>query len=94
MRRAWVIAVASLVACYPSTTRPDVAPFPEAPRIEVELFVERATQVLAVALDADSIPVRRTEPRDGWLESAWIHMTTLAPAAGRPLGPEGGPPCP
>jgi hypothetical protein len=80
-----VLAAAAL-ACYPATTRPDLQPLAEAPRIEVELFVPEATRALAVALDADSIPVRRTEPRDGWLESEWFDMTTLRPVTGRPLG--------
>jgi hypothetical protein len=88
VRATAAVALALVASCYPSTTRPDVVPFPEAPRIEVELFVPRATQVVALALDADSIPVRRTEPRDGWLETEWFDMTTLAPVEGRTLGPE------
>lgn len=84
MRRALVLLAAA--ACYPATTRPDLQPLPEAPRLEVELFVEEATRALAVELDADSIPVARTEPRDGWLETGWFDMTTLAPVRGRPIG--------
>lgn len=80
-----VVATAA-VGCYPATTRPDLRPLPEAPRLEIELFVPEATRALAVALDADSIPVRRTEPDDGWLETDWFDMSTLLPVRGRPLG--------
>lgn len=85
MRRA-ILLLALVAACYPATTRPDLQPLPEAPRIEIELFVAEATQALALELDADSIPVRRTEPRDGWLETGWFDMTTLEPTASRPIG--------
>lgn len=84
MRRTLVLLM--LAACYPSTTRPDLQPLPEAPRLEIELFMAEATRALAVALDADSIPVLRTEPGDGWLETGWFDMTTLQPVRGRPLG--------
>ncbi len=74
--------------CYPTTTRPDIEPVPGASRIEVELFVPAATRALAVALDADSIPVSRTEPEDGWLETPWFDATTMRPTTRRPIGPE------
>jgi hypothetical protein len=53
---------------------------------EVELAIPEATRAAAVALDADSIPVRRTEPKDGWLESDWFDATTLQPTRDRRLG--------
>ena len=84
MRR--LVLVAMLLGCYPATTRPDVTPVPDALRIEIELFVPQATRALAVALDADSLPVRRTEPDDGWRESAWIDAATLQPTTRRPVG--------
>lgn len=85
MRRAWLLGFLAM-ACYPATTRPDLQPLPEAPRVEIELPIAEATRLLAIELDADSIPVRRTEPDDGWLESEWFDMTSLQPVAGRPLG--------
>lgn len=87
MRRpaAWLLLLA---ACYPATTRPDLVPVPGALRVEVELFVPQATRALALALDEDSIPVRRTEPDDGWLESEWIDVATLQPTTRRPVGLE------
>jgi hypothetical protein len=78
---------ALLVACYPTTTRPDLTPSPEAPRFEVELDVVEATRMLALELDTDSIPVSRTEPLDGWLETEWFDATTLQPAPGWRVGP-------
>jgi hypothetical protein len=75
-----------LVACHPTTTRPDLLPVPDASRLEVELFVPEATRALALALDTDSIPVVRTEPEDGWLETDWFDATTLAPVRGRVVG--------
>lgn len=86
MKRITFVALLLGAACYPATTRPDVTPMPDAARVEVELFVPQATRALALALDADSIPVRRTEPDDGWLESEWMDAVSLQPVTGRPLG--------
>lgn len=85
-RRLWLVVL--LAGCYPATTRPDLVPVPDAVRIEVELFVPQATRALALALDTDSVPVRRTEPDDGWLESDWIDAATMRPTRRRPVGPE------
>lgn len=63
--RATVAALLLLAACYPTTTRPAMTPVPAASVTEWELFVPEATRALALALDADSIPVSRTEPADG-----------------------------
>lgn len=77
---------ATVVACYPSTTRPYLVPQPGSAVAELELFLPEATREVALALDADSIPVRRTEPKDGWLESEWFDAQTLLPTRRRPLG--------
>ncbi len=63
--RRWSLAFVLLAACYPTTTRPAMTPVPSADIAEWELFVPEATRALALALDADSIPVSRTEPDDG-----------------------------
>lgn len=86
-----IVKVAALMligvmACYPSTTRPALTPVPDAVTTEWDLFVPQAMRVLALALDADSIPVSRTEPDDGWLETPWFDATTLQPTKARPLG--------
>ncbi len=75
-----------LAACYPATTRPGFSPMPQAATREVELFIPEATQQLAIALDAEQVPVRRTEARDGWLETDWFDVKTLKPTSARRLG--------
>jgi len=84
--RTALLGLACLAGCYPTTTRPDLVPVPDASRLEVELFVPEATRALALALDVDSIPVVRTEPDDGWLTTDWFDAATLGPVSGRPLG--------
>ena len=86
-RRAWCLWLVAIVACFPTTTRPSFLPEPSAVTTELELGVPQATRALALALHADSIPVRRTEPDDGWLESDWFDARTLLPTAARRLGP-------
>lgn len=86
--RRWSLTFVLLAACYPTTTRPAMTPVPSASVAEWELFVPEATRALALALDADSIPVSRTEPNDGWLETPWFDARTLKPTTRRPLGDE------
>ena len=81
-------ALGFLVACFPTTTRPPFSAVPSAPAFDIELLVPQATRALALALDADSIPVRRTEAKDGWLETDWFDVHTLRATTRRPLGPE------
>jgi hypothetical protein len=83
-----LLLIAALGGCYPATTRPDVVPVPDAVRIEIELFMPQATRALALELDTDSVPVRRTEADDGWLETDWIDAATMQPTRRRPVGPE------
>ena len=45
---------------FPTTTRPPFQAMPSAATFEIQLLVPQATRALALALDADSIPVRRT----------------------------------
>lgn len=87
MRGGGIILCVALAACYPTTTRPHLVPVPEALTAEIELRVPAATRALAVALDTDSIPVSRTEPEDGWLETPWFDAATLQPTTARILGP-------
>lgn len=75
-------------ACFPTTTRPHLTLVPEALTTEIELFVPAATRALAVALDTDSLPVSRTEPDDGWLETSWFDAGTLQPTTARVVGVE------
>jgi hypothetical protein len=78
--------VVLFVACYPATTRPGFVPLPSAATKEMELLVPEATQQLAIAFDQDSLPVRRTEARDGWLETEWFDAKTFKPTTARRLG--------
>ena len=84
----WPLGLGVLLGCFPTTTRPAFSPLPSAAMTEVELGVPEATRALALALHADSIPVRRTEPKDGWLESDWFDVRTLKPTTQRRLGPD------
>jgi hypothetical protein len=58
--------------CQPSTSRPPFQALPEAAGTEIRLSVPMATRRLAEALKADSIPVRKVELRDGYIETAWF----------------------
>ena len=81
--------LAAAAACQPNTTRPAFSPVPEAAGTEVRLPMSQATQRLAEALKADSIPVRKVQIRDGYLETGWFVTATRRPAAGvRALGPK------
>ncbi len=86
MRQIALVVLLSLAACYPTTTRPSLTPVPDAVVTEWDLFPPQAMRALALALDTDSIPVSRTEPDDGWLETPWFDATTLMPTSARPIG--------
>jgi hypothetical protein len=45
-----------------------------------------ATRLLAEAFQADSMPMRRVEVRDGWLETSWFDATSGRPTVRRPIG--------
>ena len=80
--------LATAAACQPNTTRPSFPPVPEAAGTEVRLSVPQATQRLAEALKADSIPVRKVQIRDGYLETGWFATASRRPTAGhRAIGP-------
>jgi hypothetical protein len=62
------------LGCQPNTTRPSFTPLPEAAGTEVRLSVPEATRRLAEALRADSIPTRKVQLRDGYIETAWFRV--------------------
>ena len=84
--RVVALLVPGAIACQPGTTRPSFTPLPEAEIVEVRLQPMEATKKLAEALEADSIPAKRVEPRDGYIESHWFDSATGHPATERPLG--------
>lgn len=90
MRRTFVgsMVLASLFACDPGTTRPDLLPMPEARTLEVEGDRPATIEALHAALVADSFPVRRVVARDAWLETFWFDAATLRPAGANALGPK------
>jgi hypothetical protein len=71
------------VACQPNTTRPSFTPLPEAAGTEVRLSVPEATRHLAEALRADSIPPRKVQLRDGYIETAWFEAGSGRVVRGR-----------
>jgi hypothetical protein len=84
MRVALVLV--GLVACQPSTNRPSFTPLPEAEVVEVRLLPAEATKQLAAALQTDSIPARRVDLLDGFIESHWFDSSTGQPSTHRPIG--------
>lgn len=81
-------ALLLLAACDPASSRPALTPRPESLSTEMRAAIPKATEVLARALQADSIPVRTLRPRDGWLESGWYRRTTGTPAPAGAFGPD------
>jgi hypothetical protein len=75
-----------LLCCQPYTTRPSFGPLPTAAEAFVDESVARTTTLLSEGLAADSIPVRRVEPKDGYLETGWFNPYTGAATTARPLG--------
>lgn len=86
MRVALALVLPGLLACQPSTTRPSFTPLPEAEVVEVRLLPAEATRRLAEALAADSIPARRVDVRDAFIETQWFDSATGRPSAQRPIG--------
>jgi hypothetical protein len=83
----WVLC-AAVAACQPNTTRPSFTPLPEAAGTEVRLPVREAIRRLAETLRADSVPVRKVEIRDGYIETGWFYAASKRPVRyRRPIGP-------
>lgn len=74
-------------ACQPETSRPFYAPVTGAAMTQVDLPVPEATTLVAERLKADSIPVARVEPKDGFFETPWFDTATGQPTRARRLGP-------
>jgi len=80
-------AILLFVGCQTTSTRPGFGPLPGSATAEVELFQGRATQILAEALRADSIPVARVVEIDGVIESDWFAVPGYQVVQSRALGP-------
>lgn len=66
-----VVGLCLGTGCQTATTRPGFGPVPEAQSTELRLDVGQATELLAQAL-GDSVPLSHVEPRDGFIEGAWV----------------------
>ncbi len=75
-----------LFGCDPNTTRPRVVPFPEDAQTEVRAKTPAATERLLAALAADSVPIRFSSTRDGYVETPWLSAETLTATDARPIG--------
>lgn len=84
-RSAWAL-VAVAAACHPTTTRPPYPAVAQAATAEVRLPPREATQRLAEALQADSIPAGRLALRDAWFETPWFDSATGRRTKRRPVG--------
>jgi hypothetical protein len=81
-----LVTAVLLAACQANTTRPTFGPVKGAPAVVLRMEVPRATTMLADALKADTIPVSKIEPRDGFLETPWFDSATGHPTRKQPLG--------
>lgn len=69
-------ALLLLAACNPNTSRPAFLPYPEAPVAVLDAPRERIVPQVTAWLEAESVRVRRSEPRDGYVETAWYDPVT------------------
>ncbi|HEX9704644.1 MAG TPA: hypothetical protein VGA20_05310 [Gemmatimonadales bacterium] len=65
-----------LVACNPFTTRPDFVPLPQAPVAYLDARRDVVTREVTAWLQAESLLVVRSEPGDGYVETAWYDPVT------------------
>ena len=76
------------LGCNPVTNRPPFNALPQAVRLELELPMGIAMQVLADALRGDSIPIDRVEAIDGYVEGPWFRADDGTVTGNRPVGPD------
>ena len=62
--------------CNPATTRPVFLPLPEAPFAVVDAPRERVVPEITAWLVAQGFRIARSEPRDGFVETAWFDPVT------------------
>jgi hypothetical protein len=68
--------VCAVAACNPFTTRPDFVPLPYAPVAYLDARRDVVSREVTAWLRAESVVVVRSEPRDGYVESAWFDPVT------------------
>ena len=65
-----------LGSCTPVTKRPDFQPFPQSHTIVLIARPQLVIPFLATLVQAESLRVRRSSPRDGYLETDWYDTRT------------------
>jgi len=87
--RGSAVFIVGLLAlgCRPYSPRPSFPPVTGAPMGEINLEVAAATEALADVFRSDSLPLRRVELRDGYLETDWFDVGSKQPTRTRRLGP-------
>ena len=65
-----------VAACSPTTTRPDYRPLPLARTAQIYARPQQVIPALADLVKAESLRVRRANPRDGYLETDWYDTRT------------------
>ena len=71
----FALAIA-LAACTPTTTRPDFPPLPQARAARISARPQQVIPALMALVVAESLRVRRANPRDGYLETDWYDTRT------------------
>jgi hypothetical protein len=69
-------ALLFVAACTPNTTRPDFRPLPRARAAQILARPQQVIPALAALVAAESLRVRRQNPRDGYLETDWFDTRT------------------
>jgi hypothetical protein len=65
-----------VIACNPTTTRPDIRPLPKARSAQIFARPQLVIPALSALVVAESLRVRRSNVRDGYLETDWYDTRT------------------
>lgn len=65
-----------IAACNPTTTRPDIRPLPKARSAQLFARPQLVIPALSAVVAAESLRVRRSNVRDGYLETDWYDTRT------------------
>ncbi len=76
------------LSCKAYSPRPSYPPVVGAPMGEINLSVRAATEALADVFRTDSLPLRRVELTDGYIETEWFDADSKRATDARRLGPE------
>jgi hypothetical protein len=82
VRRTAVLVLACLAGCNPASTRPAIAPFPEAKALLLTGGVREITMEIGGWLAAQSIHTEWVSAEDGYVESTWYDTDTRQSTGG------------